>query len=43
MPTYKITNNITKEELKNKDTFVGFDFENIWVMGNEYPELKNNK
>ncbi|MBQ7140557.1 MAG: hypothetical protein IJO32_03555 [Bacilli bacterium] len=30
----------TKEEMKNKENFVGFDFENIWVMGSEHPELK---
>lgn len=43
MPTYKITNNITEDDLKSKETFIGFDFENIWIMGNYYPELKNNK
>ena len=43
MPTYTITSNILNYELKTQGTFVGFDFENVWVMGNEYPELINNR
>ena len=43
MPTYTITSNILNDELKTQGTFVGFDFENVWVMGNEYPELINNR
>ncbi|MBQ7140732.1 MAG: hypothetical protein IJO32_04445 [Bacilli bacterium] len=30
----------TKEEMKNKENFVGFDFDNIWIMGEEHPELE---
>ena len=43
MPTYTITSNILNDELKTQGTFVGFDFENVWAMGNEYPELINNR
>jgi len=43
MPTYTITNNISKEELTIQETFAGFDFTNTWEMGEKFPELKNNK
>lgn len=34
---------LTKEEFKNKEKFVGFDFENIWIMCEEIgcPVLRN--
>lgn len=31
---------ISDEQLKNQKTFVGWDFENTWVMGANGPELK---
>ena len=30
----------TAEEMKKQSTFVGFDFENIWEMGNDAPQLR---
>ena len=30
----------TKEELKNQDSYVGFDFDNVWIMKNGKAELR---
>ncbi len=30
-----------RSELTNQENFYGFDFENVWEMGNEYPVLKS--
>lgn len=38
-----VLNNVhsySKEELKNKDIYKGFDFENVWRETDEYPVLK---
>ncbi|MBO4395043.1 MAG: hypothetical protein J5819_01695 [Eubacterium sp.] len=32
---------ITDEELKNQATFINFDFEKVWTMGDNGPTLKN--
>ena len=40
--TFPNTLQVDKQEMKNQNTFIGFDFENIWVMEeNGYPVLKN--
>ena len=37
----------TSDEMKNRETFVGFDFESIWEIDNfhdyHYPQLSNNR
>lgn len=34
-------NGVTTVQMKNKDTYVGWDFDNIWYMGEDgYPELR---
>lgn len=37
----------TSDEMKYQDTFIGFDFDDVWVIdrysGYEYPVLKNNR
>ena len=40
-----ITNSkkLTKEEAKNQESFVGFDFEKIWQMGEESPKFKTSE
>ncbi len=31
----------TRSELTNQENYYGFDFENVWEMGDEYPVLRN--
>ncbi len=30
----------TADQMKNQDNFINYDFLNVWVMGEEHPELK---
>lgn len=40
--SFKNVNRVTNEELKQKDIFEGFDFENVWTMEEGgYPVLQN--
>jgi len=36
---YKGTNAVSASEMKKDATFADFDFENVWTMGEEHPEL----
>ncbi len=36
---YNGTNSISASKMKTQSTFVDFDFEDTWFMGNEHPEL----
>ena len=40
MPTHKFVEIISKSELKDESTFVGFDFNKVWKMGANGPELR---
>jgi len=40
MPTYEFVDIISESDLKNQATFVGWDFDNIWIMGENGPELR---
>lgn len=40
LPSYKVVTNITADELENEKTFSGFDFENVWRMGDGRPVLR---
>ena len=40
MPTHQYVEIVTSDETKNQETFVDWDFENIWVMGENGPELR---
>ena len=33
MPTHQYVEIVTSDEIKNQETFVAWDFENIWEMG----------
>ncbi len=34
---------LTKDEMKKQESFIGFDFENVWKMGESgYPEFRSN-
>ena len=38
------TKSLSDAEMKNQNSFAGFDFDNVWKMEeNGYPKLKNNK
>lgn len=37
------TKSLTDLEIKNQNSYVGFEFENIWTMATDYPVLKTSK
>lgn len=41
-----LINAITSEEMKKENSFIGFDFENVWKIDSnseyQYPQLRNN-
>ena len=42
MPTWEYVQIVDKAALKDQATFAGWDFENVWKMGSNGPELRNN-
>ena len=40
LPSFKVVTNIDAEALSDQSTFSGFDFTNIWIMGENGPELR---
>lgn len=40
MPTYTYVQIVDKTALKDKSTFTGWDFDNVWKMGRNGPELR---
>ena len=42
MPTWEYVEIIHQDALKNKANFEGWDFENVWIMGDNGPELREN-
>ena len=40
LPTHDYVEIITEEQLKDQATFEGWDFQNVWIMGENGPELR---
>jgi hypothetical protein len=40
LPTHDYVEIITEEQLKAQATFEGWDFQNVWIMGENGPELR---